>query len=93
MGRSYHTVVTAPGTAQGSTEKCNRHFSAYPKLHFFGDIVASKAARANFQGDGCTVNLGLYLFQIWPPNPAGAVIGMAYRIARNGVFSANIAGA
>jgi hypothetical protein len=62
------------------------------KLHFFGDKIASQAAGANFQGYRGTAHLGLYLFKVGFPGTAGMVLGMTYRIAADGVLSANIAG-
>jgi hypothetical protein len=63
-----------------------------PALYFFGDIIASEAAGADLQCNRGTVYLGFHLLKVGFPDPAGMVIGMAYRITGNGVFSANIAG-
>jgi hypothetical protein len=61
-------------------------------LYFLGNIVAFKTAGAYLQGNRRAFQLGFYLFQVWLPDPAGTVIGMTYRIAGNGMFSADIAG-
>lgn len=61
-------------------------------LHLFGDIVAFQAAGADLQGKGSPLNLGLYLYQIGLPCPAGVVFGVAHLIAGNRMFSTNIAG-
>jgi hypothetical protein len=61
-------------------------------LYFLGDIIAPETTGTDLQCNRGTVYLGFYLLKVGFPDPAGMVIGMAYRIAGDGVFSANIAG-
>ena len=61
-------------------------------LYLFGDIVAFKTEGTDLQRYRGAVYLGFYLLEVGFPDPAGMIIGVAYRVAGNGVFSANIAG-
>jgi hypothetical protein len=60
-------------------------------LYFLFDNIALETTGADFKGQGCTLYLSFYLYQIGPPGAAGMVLGMAYLVPGNGVFSANIA--
>ena len=62
------------------------------KLYFFGNIIALETTGADFKGNGGSPEFCLYLDQVGFPGPAGMVLRVADLIARNGVFSANIAG-
>jgi hypothetical protein len=62
------------------------------RLDLFGDKIAFKTAGAYLEGNGGPLDFGLDLFQIRLPGTAGMILGMAHRIAGDGVFSAYIAG-
>jgi hypothetical protein len=88
MGRPGITSVKRPKTnANGAnTERLEPH------LHLFGDIIAFQTAGAYLQRQSSPFNLGFNLHQIGLPSPAGMVFGVAYLIAGNRMFSANITG-
>jgi hypothetical protein len=71
---------------------CRGRFTRDGKLDFFGNKVAFQTAGAEFHRKSRSADFGFYLHQIGLPGPAGMILGMAYLVAGNRVFSANIAG-
>lgn len=62
-------------------------------LYLLGDVVALQAAGAELDRDRRALDFGLDLDQVGLPGPPAVVLGVADLVARNRVFSANIAGA
>ena len=61
-------------------------------LYFLGDVVAFDTAGAEFKGYGGAADFGFDFLDVWFPDPAGTVFGVADRVSGGGVFSAKIAG-
>jgi hypothetical protein len=62
-------------------------------LDFFRDVTAFEAPGADLNGKGGALDFRLDLMQIRFPGAAGTVLGVAYLVAGNSVFSTNIADA
>jgi hypothetical protein len=60
--------------------------------HFFGNIIASQAAGANFYGESRAFHFGFYLDKVGFPDPPGTIFGVAYPVTSHRMFSANFAG-
>ena len=60
--------------------------------YLFGNKIAPQAPGADLERQGSPPDFSLDFLQVRLPDPPGTVIGMAYRIAGNGVLSTNIAG-
>jgi hypothetical protein len=60
-------------------------------LDFPGNLVALEAAGADLKGYRGAVELGFYLLEVRFPGAAGVVVGVAYLVPGDGVFSADIA--
>ena len=69
------------------------HSGKQKTLYSFRNIITFEATGADFYTKGSSLKFGLYLNKVGLPGPAGMILRMADLVTRNGVFSANFAGA
>ena len=55
-----------------------------------GDIIAAKTAGAELNGEGGSLDLGLYLYQVGLPGTTGVILRMAHLVTGDSAFSTDL---